>query len=140
VAAQEQQHERVVPVRWPVAGLGRVRGGLAGGRLPSGDGVLAAAAGVVAVPLVDQCPAGDGQQPGPRPVGYPVAGPLLRGGQQRLLDGVLAGVEVPVPAQQGGEDLRREFAQQVLHPAVGAHPGRRGVRLCGPVTVALARP
>ena len=47
--------------------------------------------------------------------------PLHRGRQQRLLDRVLAGVELPVPAHEHAEDLRREVAQQVLDALAGAH-------------------
>ena len=50
----------------------------------------------------------------------PLGGPLQRGGQQRFLGGVLAQVEVPVPAYQRAEDLRRQFAQQVLGGPVQA--------------------
>jgi hypothetical protein len=60
-------------------------------------------------------------QPGPRVVRHPVGRPLQRGGQQCLLDGVLAGVELAVPAHQRAEDLRRQLAQQVLGRLVGAH-------------------
>ena len=37
-----------------------------------------------------------------------------RGGEQRLLHGVLARVELPVPPDERAEDLRRKLAQQVL--------------------------
>ena len=40
--------------------------------------------------------------------------PLHGGGEQRLLHGVLAGVELAVPANEHAEDLRRERTQQVL--------------------------
>jgi hypothetical protein len=117
VAAQEQQHHRVVravhvgvtddvgPVD-PVEGgrVGRVDGGL----------LLAAAAGAVAAPLVDQGSGRDGVQPRAGPVRDSLGRPLRGGGGQGLLDGVLAGVELPVPAGQLAEDLRREVAQQVL--------------------------
>ena len=56
--------------------------------------------------------------------GTPVGRPLRRGGQQRLLHRVLGGVEVPVPADQRAEDLRRQLAQQVLD--VGGRSRRRG--------------
>ena len=36
--------------------------------------------------------------------------------EKRLLDGVLGAVEVAVPPDEDGEDLRRELAQQVLDP------------------------
>ena len=46
--------------------------------------------------------------------GTPCLGPLLGRGEQRLLHGVLARVELPVAPDQRAEDLRRELAQQVL--------------------------
>jgi hypothetical protein len=43
----------------------------------------------------------------------------VRGGrEQRLLDGILRGVEVAVPANERAKDLRRKFAQQVLDRVV----------------------
>ena len=44
----------------------------------------------------------------------PSRGQCVGGGEQRLLDGVLGGVEVAVPARERAEDLRRQLAQQVL--------------------------
>jgi hypothetical protein len=35
-------------------------------------------------------------------------------GEKRLLDGVLGGVEIAVPANERAKDLRRQLAQQVL--------------------------
>ena len=58
--------------------------------------------------------------------GTPVGRPLQRRGEQRLLHGVLAGVELPVPADQRAEDLRRELAQQVLDRASRAASLLRG--------------
>ena len=51
--------------------------------------------------------------------GMPPAGHCGRGVEQRLLHGVLAAVQAVVAAHEHAEDLRREFAQQVL--------GARGV-------------
>jgi hypothetical protein len=43
----------------------------------------------------------------------------MRGGrEQRLLDGVLGGVEVAIPANERAKDLRRQIAQQVLDRVV----------------------
>ena len=47
-------------------------------------------------------------------VGHALIGPLQRSGEERLLHGVFGRVELPVPAHQCAEDLRRELAQQVL--------------------------
>ena len=49
------------------------------------------------------------------------SGHCTRRGQQRLLHGVLARVEVAVAAHERAEDLRRQRPQQVLDAGVGAH-------------------
>jgi hypothetical protein len=117
VAAQEQQVKRVVRVLVLVPAGRRVADGVQGRhRLP-------APAGAVGTPAVDQCPAGDGQQPGPWPVRNPLDRPLPRRGEQRLLGGVLAQVELAVPAYERGEDLRCVRAQQVLQPRIRSHNG-----------------
>lgn len=46
-------------------------------------------------------------------------GPLDGGREQGLLDGVLGGVEVAVPAGEQADDPRREFAQQVVDGRAG---------------------
>ena len=46
--------------------------------------------------------------------GTPSAGHCTAAASTRLLDGVLAPLELAVPAHQPAEDLRRELAQQVL--------------------------
>ena len=56
-----------------------------------------------------------------RVVRHPGSGPLQRGREQRLLDRVLARLELPVPADQRAENLRRAVAQQVLDANVGPH-------------------
>jgi hypothetical protein len=48
--------------------------------------------------------------------GDPVLGPLSGRGDERFLNGVLAGVELAVAPREGAEDLRRELAQQALDP------------------------
>ena len=53
--------------------------------------------------------------------GTPLIGPLEGGGQQRLLDRVLARVELPVTAHEHAEDLRRQLAQQALGVGVLSH-------------------
>src|SRR5690606_5844974 len=62
------------------------------------------------------------------PVSGGGSGPLDGRGEEGLLDGVLAGVEgpVPVPADERAEDLRREGAQQVLDVRRFRH-GRRHI-------------
>lgn len=119
VTAEEQQGQRVVPVR---AGLlvGGVREEFRG-RRGQGQGVLAAAARGLAAHLVDEPAGGDGDQPAPRVVGDALLGPLAGRRDQGLLDGVLAGVEGPVPPHEDAEDLWRVRAQQVLDPAGAGH-------------------
>ena len=53
--------------------------------------------------------------------GTPSSGHCDGRGQQRLLDRVLAGVELAVAADQHAEDLRRELAQQVLDRLAAGH-------------------
>ena len=84
-------------------------------------GVLPPPAGLVAAQEVGQAARRDGDQPGARVVGAAVARPLLRGRQQRLLDRVLAGVEVAVAPDQRAEDLRHQRAQQVLGGRTAGH-------------------
>jgi hypothetical protein len=93
VAAQEQQGERVIPVAFGRAGIGRVALAGRGRRLPGRGDVLAAAPGRLAAGLVGEPPRGHRDQPAPRVVGDPFLRPLPRGGEQRLLHRVLAGVE-----------------------------------------------
>ena len=100
------------------------------------DGGFAAAPGAVGTPFVYECPAGHGQQPGPRPVWRSRGRPLQRRGEQRLLYRVLAGVELAVPADQRGEDLRRALAQQVLDLVLTGHRAAP----CGRVTAAPSGP
>src|SRR5207245_1920577 len=102
VAAKEKQGQMVV--------LGGRCGGVFG-CAQQGVG-LPAPAGGVAAPLVDESPGGDGDQPASGIGGNPVGRPLDRGGQQRLLDGVLGGVELPVPPHQRAEDLGGQGPQQ----------------------------
>src|SRR5215831_7188213 len=99
MAAQEQQRERVVAVGAGQAGRGvdgEVSSWYAAGRVECRGG-FAAAPGTVGAPCVGQRTAGDGQQPGPRPLGYSVLWPLQRRREQRLLHGVFTGVKLPVP-------------------------------------------
>ena len=104
VTAQEQERERVVPL----GDRSRL------GHVEDRDLFLATTAGALAAPPVDQPPGGHRDEPGSRVLGHALLGPLHRGGEQRLLDRVLARVEPAVPADEHAEDLRRQFAQQVL--------------------------
>jgi hypothetical protein len=64
--------------------------------------------------LVDQPAGGGRQEPAIGVVGDAVPRPVVGGGDQRLLDGVLGGVEVARAAGERAKDLRRQIAQQVL--------------------------
>ncbi|GFJ83967.1 hypothetical protein Phou_081470 [Phytohabitans houttuyneae] len=112
VAAEKEQRERVI-------GFG-VRGRPKRG--VGGDGQFPVAASAVRAPTVDQGAAGDGQQPGARPVGQALGRPLSGGGEQRLLHGVLARVELAVPARERAENPRRELTQQILDTGPAGHP------------------
>ena len=69
---------------------------------------------LLATPLVDQPPLGGLDQPAARAGRDAVPRPVHGCREQRLLDGILGGVEVAVPAGEHAEDLRRELAQQGL--------------------------
>ena len=119
MAAEEQQGEGVVVVGYRlVAGAGQ-RGGL-GGYEVDGRGLLVPPGGLAPAP-VDEPSGGHRDQPAARAVGYPLGRPLQRGREQRLLDRVLGGAEVAVPADQRGEGLRRDLAQQTLDLDPGGH-------------------
>ena len=111
MAAQVQQRERVI---------------LIGSLLPARQleydgGLLAPPASALAPPFVDQTPRGDGHQPRARIFGNALRCPLERRGEQCLLDGILAGVELSVPPHERAENLRREIAQQALDRDVWGH-------------------
>ncbi len=80
----------------------------------TGHDVLAPAPRELAAQVVVQTSDGYLIQPAARVVGEARYGPLRRGRDQRLLDGVLGGGEVPMTTRHGAEDLRRQLAQQVL--------------------------
>ena len=103
MAAHEEQGQRVVLVD------GDWRRRFEQGRLE-----LPARSGMLAAPLVDQLATGSANQPRARVRWDAVAGPMVGGGDQRLLDGILRSVEVARAAGERAEDLRRQLAQQVL--------------------------
>jgi hypothetical protein len=109
MAAQEEQDQRVV-----VLDGGLVDGGLLAARvaLPGDD--LAVRPRSLAPPLVDQPALGGSQEPAIGFRGDALAGPMVRGREERLLDGVLRRVEVARTARECAEDPRRKVAQQVL--------------------------
>ena len=85
---------------------------------------LALAPRRVAADLVGQAAGRDRDQPAPRVVRQALLGPLERGGQERLLDRVLAVVELAVAPDQRAEDLRRELAKQALDALERRHISR----------------
>ena len=91
------------------------------GRLGQRGGVFAAPARLLAAELIGHLPHGGLDQPAPRVVGHPLGRPVPGRGDQRLLHGVLGGVEVAEAADEHAEDLRRQFAQQVLEARPSAH-------------------
>ena len=110
MAAEQEQPEGVVGIRWggvvaEVQRLGRCR--------PlGGDAFLAPPAGLLAADDVDHAPVGHRHQPAPGVRRQAAVGPLHRGGQQGLLHGVLAQVELVVTPNQRAEDLRRQRPQE----------------------------
>src|SRR5438093_13639393 len=123
MAAEEQKREGVVAPRWRSPS-----------HLERRIGSLSPSAGALAAPLVDQPPVGDRDQPRAGIVGNTVLRPTHGRREQRLLHGVLAGVEPTMPTDQRAEDLRRELAQQVLDTGGG---GLRRRSLLGCVGGAL---
>jgi len=121
VTAHEQQDERVVGLRRRPVGGGRQP---LPGKGPAGDAVLAALAGLLAAEQVGEPARGDRDQPAPRVVRDAAGGPLHGRRQERLLGGVLGGVEVPVAPDHRAEDLRRQPPQQVLGLGVGHGTGQ----------------
>ena len=107
VAAHEQHDQRVV--------LARPTGSRAG-RLPAARRSASRGAGGTARCAAGRSAAGSAVRISqPRgSAGIAVARPVVGRGEQRLLDGVLGGVEVAGSAGERAEDLRRELAQQVL--------------------------
>ena len=63
--------------------------------------------------------------------GHALRRPLDRGGEQRLLHGVLARVEAPVAADEDAQDLRRQRPQQVDVVVGRAHISAPAVSISG---------
>src|SRR5215813_11975878 len=86
-----------------------------------GSAIAAASSRRLAAQLIGHLPHGGLDQPAARVGGHPLGRPVPGRRDQRLLHGVLRGVEVPEAADEHAEDLRRLFAQQVLQARPGAH-------------------
>ena len=69
-------------------------------------------------------------------VGHAFRRPLHGRGEQRLLHGVLARVELAVPAHEHGQDPRRERAQQVLdRPGTRHHMSNPASNMIGRTSI-----
>src|SRR5690606_27694440 len=115
VTAHEQQRQRVIFGRILLIGCRRqplVRGD------PRRHECLPPAARLLTAQFVGHTPGGDPDEPPARALGHAVLGPAQGRRQQRFLDRVLGCVEVPEPPCHGAEDLRSEFAKQVLDAGV----------------------
>ena len=112
MAAQEQERERVVLLVEPVH---------AGGRqgLEQRLALLAPRAPRVAAQPVHEPPVGHSQQPAEGFLGN--LSPCQMRLQQRLLDGVLAAVEVPVTPDEHAQDARCLLAQLQLDRRARGH-------------------
>ena len=124
VAAEEQQGQGVVA-------LARY----APGSTSSATATSRRGPGPVGTAGVDQPPRADPDQPRAGVVGDALVRPLARRGQERLLDGVLAPVEVAVPPHERREDVRRGLPPHVLVRLTGRrrHPTWQGAaRWCRP--------
>src|SRR6266516_4284784 len=96
-------------------------GGVSDGWQHSSSGVRVPPAGGLVAPQLGPPAGGHGDQPARRVGGHALGRPLRRRAQQRLLHGVLAGVEAAVAPDQHAQDPWRQLAQQLLDPGGGAH-------------------
>jgi len=133
VGAKEEQGEGVV-LRRPVV-LRRRRERRIGGNLRSG-GLLALSPRPLTAQLVDEAARGDGDEPRPWVLRDTLLRPLQRPCEQRLLHGVLAGVEPAVAANEHAEDLRRERAQLVLDLSPSGHTSEAVMCMIGRTSTA----
>src|SRR6266540_2440802 len=96
-------------------------------RLQRRDSFLAPAPRRFVAPLLDASTRRDPDQPGSWVARNAVGRPLDRRGLQRLLDRILATIEIAVTACQCTEDLRRQVPQQSLES------GRRRIHISKPL-------
>ena len=130
VTAQQQQRQRVVVLpRIGAPVLRRVV--VESGGVAASDQLLAVGARPVGAPLVDEAPRTDRDQPAFRVVGHPLDRPLPGRGEQRLLGGVLGGVEVTRAAYERGEDVRGVLPPHVLDRALGGHASSAPAHIAG---------
>ena len=88
------------------------------GRRTTSNVLLTVGSGLPAAPLIHQPARGDGDQPTLRVVRPPVVWPVLCGGEQRLLDRVLRGLEVAVAPDESGQHVRRTPAPDVCQAGI----------------------
>src|SRR6266516_801980 len=86
-----------------------------------GSAIAAASSRPLAAQLVGHPPHGGLDQPATGVGRNPLGGPVHCRREQCLLHGVLGGVEVTETADDHAEDLRRQFAQQVLRTRPSGH-------------------
>jgi hypothetical protein len=113
MAAHNQQGQRVVRLCVDRAVVGSGSDCVVGGLL-RGGGSFAPAPSTLAALLLDETPRCHGEQPGAGIHRGALGTPLDSRVDQRLLDGVLACVELAVAAHERPEDLRREAVKQVV--------------------------
>ena len=110
MAAHDEHGEGVVRLR--LAGRRRRR-------VAEGDEPLAAGPGLLAPALVQEAVGRGPHEPAERVRGDAVAGPVVGRRDERLLGGVLGGVEVAAPARHCGDDPWRELPEELVHGPVG---------------------
>jgi hypothetical protein len=107
MAAHEEQDKRVVLFAGLASGLGHPRV-IVG--LLDGHRVFPAPTRRLAAHEIDQAARRDPDEPGAGMIGHTGTRPLGRRRDQRLLNRVLGGVEVPEATQERGEHVRSEIA------------------------------
>ena len=96
---------------------------------------------LLAALVVDQAATGGTLQPPARVRRDALARPVIGGGDERLLDGVLGRVEIARAVGKRAKDLRREGAEQVLDGGrVAQCPGPRAVSRKPSISTALDGP
>ena len=136
-STQRERHLPLAAQRRMAAGEDQLQavvglGSRIGSRLAHQFGKLGSVAGVAAQPVQRPAP-GHGQQPGGRPAGDPLPGPVLEGLDDRLLETLLRQVEVAQAAHQRGCQVAGLRAERRGHGRArlrgrGRDPGRLRAR------------
>ena len=135
MAAQEEQRQRVVALGEEL-GVRRRRDERVGRDARRGP-AFAAPPRVRAPELVGEAARCHRDQPRAWLLRHPLGRPLPRGGEQRFLGRILAGVELAVAAHERSEDLRRQFPKQILDARVGAHISSPPAFMSGRTSIAV---